>query len=212
MSCCPASPPGTANFNRAFLLLVDEGGRCLQGEYAIGPPNGVEAGRIWQEMRVQAFTLERVLAQFDAWEASATADHLNAEFRRLALPLPLESPMSSAHAFFQHMAAALAGQPAELFNDDSLAVPGTTLRLRHFARVPLQMENRVIGVLLVDNAYNLRPIQRDELDELTTLANLAAIAVERARLHEQVRRMADRTFDRSLEPSAFRCPFTSAFR
>lgn len=179
------------NFNRAFLLLVDEGGRALHGELAIGPPNDTEAYRIWREMAVQEFTLERVLAHFDDWDQSPSALSLSREIRRVFLLLPLAKNADAKHPFLDYVAGALDGQRPEAFNDRTLAVPGTAITLRQFALAPLRVENRMIGVLLVDNVYNNRPILPEELDELAVLANLAAIAVERARLHERVRRMAE---------------------
>ena len=179
------------NFNRAFLLLVDEGGRVLQGQFAIGPTNDAEAQRIWQEMTAEEFTLARVMAQFDVWEQDVQAVSLSQEFQRVSIPLPLVADGQVDHPFHLYVGAAFAGRAAEAVNGVNLVVPGTSLTLRHFAVAPLRLKKRTIGVLLVDNTYNGRPIEPFELDDLATLANLAAIAVERARLHERVRRMAE---------------------
>ncbi len=176
------------NFNRAFLMLVDEGERILQGECAIGPMDAAEAERIWQAMDAQEFTLERVLGGYDAWEKQPSTHALDAAFRKVILRLPFDC---SADAFFWHIVEALAGSPPAAFHETTLAVPGIPVPLRHFARVPLRNKDRILGVLLVDNAFNVRPIQQNELEELATLANLAAIAVERARLHQRVRRIAE---------------------
>lgn len=176
------------NFNRAFLLLVDEGERIVQGECAIGPMDAAEAERIWQAMDAQEFTLERVLGSYEAWEKHPSTHALDAAFRRVILHLPFDC---AADSFSRQIAEALAGSPPVACNETTLAVPGIPVPLQQFARVSLRNKDRIIGVLLVDNAFNARPIQQNELEELATLANLAAIAVERARLHERVRRLAE---------------------
>lgn len=179
------------NFNRAFLLLADEGRRVLQGEFAIGPSDSAEAYRIWLDMAAQEFTLPRVMAQFDAWEEDTRAASLSREFQRVSIPVPTEAGAMLEHPFFQYVGRSFSGRQAAVVNDLTLAVPGTSLTLRQFAVAPLHINDRAIGVLLVDNFYNGRRIDRRELDDLATLANLAAIAVERARLHERVRRLAE---------------------
>lgn len=179
------------NFNRAFLLLADEGMRMLQGEFAIGPSDASEAYRIWLDMAAQEFNLPRAMAQFEAWERDGQAASLSREFQRVSIPLPLTAQAMFEHPFFQYVGHSFYGQRAEIANDVALAVPGTSLTLQQFAVAPLRIKERAIGVLMVDNFYNGRPIGGRELDDLATLANLAAIAVERARLHENVRRLAE---------------------
>jgi len=63
----------------------------------------------------------------------------------------------------------------------------------HFAKVaavPLLLADSVIGIILADNIYNKRDIHEEELRGLTTVGNLAAIAIERARLHQRIKDMA----------------------
>lgn len=53
--------------------------------------------------------------------------------------------------------------------------------------VPLWNAGEVIGVLHVDSLMANRTFDTDDLDFLTALANYSAVAIQRARLHEQVR-------------------------
>lgn len=50
--------------------------------------------------------------------------------------------------------------------------------------VPLQTDERVIGLIYVDTAHWLREFSSDDLDLLTVMANVAAIRIERERLAE----------------------------
>jgi PAS domain S-box-containing protein len=78
------------------------------------------------------------------------------------------------------------------------------LGARSFAGLPMIVKDRLLGVLYL---HSLRPgAFDDQLPVLTTFANQAAIAIENARLYEQIqrhtkeleRRVADRTRDLSI--------------
>ncbi|HXV77586.1 MAG TPA: SpoIIE family protein phosphatase [Candidatus Polarisedimenticolaceae bacterium] len=66
--------------------------------------------------------------------------------------------------------------------------------------VPLQTEDRVIGLIYVDSRSFVRAFTPDDLNLLTVLANVAAIRIERERLAEVERREQRRTVD--LEQAA----------
>ena len=51
---------------------------------------------------------------------------------------------------------------------------------------PLRSEGRSIGVIYVDSPIAVNCFDGDDLDLLTALANFTAIAVERARMHQQI--------------------------
>jgi diguanylate cyclase (GGDEF)-like protein len=72
-----------------------------------------------------------------------------------------------------------------------MRLASSSIELCHYAIVPLMLAERVVGVLFVDNPFNNRTVLAAELDDLLALTNLAAIAVERARLYERLRRMAE---------------------
>ena len=66
--------------------------------------------------------------------------------------------------------------------------------------VPLQTEDRVIGLVYVDSRSFVRAFTPDDLNLLTVLANVAAIRIERERLAEMELRERRRTVD--LEQAA----------
>jgi len=74
-------------------------------------------------------------------------------------------------------------------------------KVRSFMAVPLQTNQRVIGLIYVD-APNLQPdFTRDDLNLLTVLANVAAVRIERERLVEveQMERMLLRELEQAAE-------------
>ena len=61
-------------------------------------------------------------------------------------------------------------------------------QIRSAMCAPLWHRERVIGVIYVDSPLHVGSFNAPDLDLLTALANYAAVAIERARLNEQIRR------------------------
>jgi len=68
-------------------------------------------------------------------------------------------------------------------------------RIHTMMAVPLQTENRVIGLIYVDSRSFVREFKPDDLNLLTVLANVAAIRIEHQRYAEIERREQIRTRD-----------------
>ncbi len=66
-------------------------------------------------------------------------------------------------------------------NRESVILSG----VRSIMAVPLQVGERVLGMLYADSPLEVRPFNRDDLQVLTTIAGVAAIKVENAMLLEQ---------------------------
>jgi PAS domain S-box-containing protein len=71
----------------------------------------------------------------------------------------------------------------------------TDFLVRSILQVPLTVGERVIGVLAVDNRQSDRPFSENDEYLLATLADYAAIAIENARLYEQVKQSEQRYKD-----------------
>ncbi len=61
------------------------------------------------------------------------------------------------------------------------------LRSRAFVAVPLVVKDRAVGVIAVDNKARRGPITEEQVNLLGIFANQAAVAVDNARLYEQLR-------------------------
>ena len=57
-------------------------------------------------------------------------------------------------------------------------------KVRSMIAVPLQTNDRVIGLIYVDSPHLIREFSREDLNLLTVMANVAAIRIEHARLNE----------------------------
>ncbi len=65
------------------------------------------------------------------------------------------------------------------------------LRSRAFVVVPLVVKDRAVGIIGLDNKTSRRPITDSQISLLGIFANQAAVAVENARLYDQLRQKID---------------------
>jgi len=168
-------------FNRAFILLVDHKDESLVGHYAIGPSNAQEAGMIWHELYQKKQNLRELL---DSYKHNV-GDHdiqINRVVRSIRIPLsdsgnPLvrcvaeRAPLNLVDGVRQGL---FPQWLADTLGNDTMAI------------VPMVCEHRTVGLLLVDNLINRRPIAEDSFNMLRVLANLASQVVERNRLYSSL--------------------------
>lgn len=170
-------------FNRAILLLTNERTNILQGMMGVGPASWEEAGRVWGEVSGRHKSLMEWIQTGDLFE------HRESELNNLArgIRVPLERSegvlaltVLDKKPFNVVAAASSPLVPAELRE---------TLRVSSFATVPLLAKDKVIGVILVDNMFNQRPITDNDLRFLTMFASQAALAIENAIIHSNLETM-----------------------
>jgi signal transduction histidine kinase len=76
------------------------------------------------------------------------------------------------------------------------------LRVEEFACVPLVTKGKVVGVIVVDNKFNGKPITDEDLEFLSVFATQAGLAVENARVYtslEEANREIQRTHHQLLQ-------------
>jgi serine phosphatase RsbU (regulator of sigma subunit) len=73
-------------------------------------------------------------------------------------------------------------------------------KVRSMMAVPLQTNDRVIGLIYVDSPHLVREFTREDLNLLTVMANVAAIRIEHARLNEIEE--AERAMAKEMEQAA----------
>ena len=168
-------------FNRAFILLLNEEQTELVGHHAIGPVDAEEAGKIWQSIPDEGKDLRTVIRSY---RGSIDLDDITLDraVRNLRYPLSgkegaLVDSMSNREPqkiTSIHELSTLAEQTDRLFGESELAV------------APLFSRNMVHGIIVADNKITNQEIADSHLDQLQMFASQAAIAVERARLYENL--------------------------
>jgi len=192
-------------FNRGLFLLADEGQRLLRVSMGIGPTDEQDAHRIWEDMKAKDLTLSALLADYDSEKSDPNAHHLTRRLADLSVPLDRLDDLAASHvpvdmkgeAPLEPMLAhcllersPLSSRTLEL----TWRKPGAqdeAFRLRNWWMVPLLTPDRVVGMLVADDAFIDREVSAADRHLLFALANLAAIAVEKGHLFSQMRRFAE---------------------
>jgi signal transduction histidine kinase len=167
-------------FNRAFLLLVDEGQGTLKGEIAIGPSNAEEASRIWNDLAEQPGDLFEIMTSYDQ-SIKKTDVAVNEIVRHMVVP------MEDA----QHLLVRVMADRHVLRVHSDTAVPGANtvrewLGCSEFAVAPLTTRAGSIGVIVADNAISGTGISDLDLEFLQMFANQSAGAIENSRLYSEL--------------------------
>lgn len=170
-------------FNRAILLLTNERTNTLQGMMGVGPSNWEEAGRAWSEVAIRHKSLMEWIQTGELFEHRDSS--LNAMAKGIRVPLDPNEGV---------LALTVLNKRAYNISDRAtdVLVPAwlwETLKVKSFATVPLVVKDRVIGVILVDNMFNQRPITDGDLRFLAMFANQAALAIENAIIHSNLEMM-----------------------
>ncbi|HWP35763.1 MAG TPA: GAF domain-containing protein, partial [Thermodesulfobacteriota bacterium] len=164
-------------FNRAMLFLVNEPERTLDGILGVGPDSPEEAGAVWHRLAAERRTLAE-LVRSDALELRRDT-RLNRTVQAIRIPLADETnvlvrTLLDRQGYNVPDAARDPRVPAWL---------AERLALGAFATAPLLAKSRALGVILVDNRFNRRPITDDDLRFLLMFASQAGLAVEAATLY-----------------------------
>jgi PAS domain S-box-containing protein len=167
-------------FNRAILFLVDEKKNVLKGAMGVGPASYEEAFQIWNRISVEKKTLPDIMGDIETGyrEKDSFLDRLS-----LDIEIALTEETILARAVKEKRIFNIENVGQEPLSDPVVQQLGT----RAYAVVPLVSRNRAIGVIWVDNFFNNRPINEEDIRFLTAFSNNVASAIENARLFEQVK-------------------------
>ena len=107
-----------------------------------------------------------------------------------AVRVPLATQGGGLAASFQRKELVRLEEGQKIPPSLRLGPPASTepfLRSRAFVAVPLVVKDRAVGVIAVDNKSRRGPISEEQVNLLGIFANQAAVAVDNARLYEQLR-------------------------
>ncbi|MBI4746413.1 MAG: GAF domain-containing protein [Deltaproteobacteria bacterium] len=167
-------------FNRAILMLVNERSNIIQGMMGVGPDTIEEAWKAWGEFsRNRRGLLEIVSAQMK--EGKAPSSRLNEIAKTIRLPL--DSPCIVARTVREQRSFNVGAED----EDQTIGtVLSEKLGLSTFASVPLMASGKVVGVIIVDNCFNKRPITDEDIRFLTMFANQAGLSIENSLLYSDI--------------------------
>ncbi len=189
---------GGLGFNRAMLLLVDDSHQMLRGRMGVGPSSGDEAAAVWGALTAAHRPLIDVIAE----RAAGRGDREGSAFDRLARTFRI--PLRGTEGILARVV--LEGRPYRITDarHDPRVHPDWEGRLDvdEFACAPLVAKGKVVGVLVVDNKFNGKPITDEDLEFLAAFATQAGLTVENARVYtslEDANREIQRSHHRLLQ-------------
>ncbi|UCD71357.1 MAG: GAF domain-containing protein [Syntrophobacterales bacterium] len=180
-------------FNRAMLFLSDERRNCLTGMMGVGPDNAEEAGNIWKKFEGKRDKLSEMLSSL-SHNYSPKGTNLDERVRRVSIPLEKEGCILVRTVREQKPFNVDYGrdgltcrEDCEL-NKEINCILGSESKVDlvsyRFATVPLWGREGTIGVIVVDNLYNQRPITEDDIQLLTMFTRQAGLAIENCILYK----------------------------
>lgn len=169
-------------FNRAILFLLNEADGQLHGMMGLGPDTGNDANRIWSEINQELGEqpdLVQWLLNRDPYEIE------NSSFNRLAksLTVPLDKNSIVAKAVNTKTTTYVKDRHHLTEEDNELV---SQLNCHEFAVTPLVARDVPMGAIIVDNAYNKKPITEGDLKLLARFAAPAAWGIENIKLVERL--------------------------
>jgi diguanylate cyclase (GGDEF)-like protein len=170
-------------FNRAIIMLTDKSGTRLKGKMGTGPMTVEEGLKTWEEISRKKYDLNDLI-QIKG-KVETTDQKLNDRVKTLEISLEQESFLSRTLE---------SGIPCLLDGldqtDEILKGFVAEFNIAELAVFPLVSQGNKVGVLLVDNPVNKKPITAAEIDSVIPLANQAAIAIYQTHLYNQIENMA----------------------
>ena len=167
-------------FNRAILMLVNERSNIIQGMMGVGPDSIEDAWKAWGEFSInRRGLLEIVSAQIK--EGKVPSSRLNEIAKTIRLPL--DSSCIVARTVREQRSFNVATEDEGQTISRELS---EKLGLSTFASVPLMASGKVVGVIIVDNCFNKRPITDEDIRFLTMFANQAGLAIENSLLYSDI--------------------------
>ncbi len=172
-------------FNRAALFLVDEERNMLEGRMGVGPVNAQEAEQIWETLRQEGKTIYEYIEAYQRLPKSGVSS-FDQQVQRVRLELiPNAKPP---------ITCIRNKKPLIVHDWRNVCIEEAFSKLLvggQFACVPLVVKKKVIGLVLVDNAFNGKTIVESDIKTLLVFANYAAAAIENTMLYKSLSEKID---------------------
>ncbi len=164
-------------FNRAMVFIINENTNTLRGFMGLGPDSSEDAFRIWTQWgRKKKNMLEWVVNEADKNEYKNSA--FNQFVQSMNFPIQPGENILVETVLQKNSFNVTDADKHPLVSNDFIQ----SLQTNAFATVPLIAHKEVLGVILVDNRYNNKPISDEQLRLLTRFATHASWVIENSRL------------------------------
>ena len=172
-------------FNRAFAFLYDKEFNVFRGRMCVAPKNAQDAGMIWSNMQnLDKYALrEKLMLSFDKRSVEDAWD-LNQKFLNTVIP-----NNENCRLFFDVFNNKNSINVLNIENNEEVNQIKKYTNIfgdYPFAIIPIMNSVNCIGMIVVDNPYNGKPIPEDDLDYLKMFGRQAAVALEYSSLYNEM--------------------------
>lgn len=177
-------------FNRAVFFQVDYANNSLIGKMAIGCVEAEEAQADWSDSRIKG------MDNFsDYLDALISKTLISTSLHKLIVGKTFASQGKDVRVYIsllkKHRCLRL--EPSDLSDfPDFFHIFKPTGKM---VAVSLVVSGEFVGLILVDNKFNMAPITAESESALVNFANLAGLAIENDRLITKLQRTRDAAFD-----------------
>lgn len=170
-------------FNRAMILLVNNDSTRIQGKLGVGPMTADEGFKSWELITKNKYRLVDLIEMQEDDEPIDPA--LNKRIKELDIKL------EKGNFLFKSLENETPFIIKKLDDSDEIqSLFARLFNMEEIAVFPLITQGVKVGVLIIDNPVNKKPISLEGMDSIIPLANQAAIAIQQAHLYKQVEDMA----------------------
>ena len=173
-------------FNRAIILLKGNNEDVLYGRMAVGPRTAEEGFHIWEDIAANKYQLS------DLIEIKNVEIHSDLELNDIvqSLAIPLNNEHSSAYKAMKNKMPSIITETNE--SDEFQQQMRLLFQMEEYAIVPLIHNGNEIGIVVIDNVVNKKPITLEDLEGVLPFANQAAVGIEQATMYEKMEQLAKR--------------------
>lgn len=169
-------------FNRAFIFLLNEKKKVLEGKMGVGPTDPQEAERTWRKLKEREITFDQMTK--DILNGKTSPDtKLSSLIKEINLPLDANLSVISK-SFWEKKAFNISSSQLNQIKEEKKFL--SIVSPKGFAVVPIVTERKSLGVLIADNLITGEPILDEDVAAMQTFANEAAIQIENLLLHREL--------------------------
>lgn len=172
-------------FNRAFVFLVNEKNKTLEGKMALGPVEAKEAFTIWTDLKKKNITFDQLIDDILNGE-KIEPDELSQITNKISIPLKFQEETTTTYlvnSLKEKKSYNLRNPDLNLLDHPVLQ---KLLDQKGFTIVPILYEDKAIGILITDNFVTKKPITDEDVSALETFANQAAYGIANILLNREL--------------------------
>ncbi len=170
-------------FNRALFFDIDENRNLLVGKMGVGPLDGEEAHKIWENLHYKSNTLEELMDEAAKKGIAERNPNFNNLIKQISISLDRQRSGLVQVTHHKHPLR-LSKQENSSEEDNELL---SMLNVDEIAILPLISSiEGIYGILVADNFITRRPITDQDLQLLAMFCNQMILAIENAQLYEDL--------------------------